>query len=319
MDDNLREAIRVFNAEIEELERVKENLDKNFSILVNMIFDSNGKVVITGIGKSGHIGKKISATLASTGTNSVFINAAEALHGDLGVIKKEDIVIAISNSGNSDEISNILPSIRRIGAKIVAFTGNENSILGKEADLIINIAIDKEACPLGIAPMSSATVTLVTGDAMAAALIKKRNFRPEDFAVYHPGGSLGRRLLSKVYDFMHKGDELPVVTRDTHIEQVLMVLTHKKMGAVCVTDGDKLEGIITEGDIRRALLHKDKFFTYSAGDVMTKNPVYVTPGLQAIEALEKMENRESQINVLPVLEDGKLVGIIRIHDLLKLR
>ena len=319
MDNNLTEAKRVFDAEIDELIKVKNNLDENFSKLVDMIYESDGKVVITGIGKSGHIGKKISATLASTGTNSVFINAAEALHGDLGVIKRNDIVIAISNSGNSDEILNILPSMKRIGAKIIAFTGNKISGLGKEAELIIDISIEKEACPIGIAPMTSATVTLVMGDALAAALIKKRNFRPEDFAVYHPGGSLGRRLLLKVADLMHKGEELPAVTGDTHIEVVLMELTKKKMGAVCVVDGEKLEGIITEGDIRRALVHKDKFFDYTAKDVMTKNPIFVESGLQAIEALEKMEKRESQISVLPVIDNDKLVGLIRIHDLLNLR
>ena len=319
MDNNLTEAKRVFDAEIDELIKVKNNLDENFSKLVDMIYESDGKVVITGIGKSGHIGKKISATLASTGTNSVFINAAEALHGDLGVIKRNDIVIAISNSGNSDEILNILPSMKRIGAKIIAFTGNKISGLGKEAELIIDISIEKEACPIGIAPMTSATVTLVMGDALAAALIKKRNFRPEDFAVYHPGGSLGRRLLLKVADLMHKGEELPTVTGGTHIEVVLMELTKKKMGAVCVVDGEKLEGIITEGDIRRALVHKDKFFDYTAKDVMTKNPIFVESGLQAIEALEKMEKRESQISVLPVIDNDKLTGLIRIHDLLNLR
>ena len=167
--------------------------------------------------------------------------------------------------------------------------------------------------------MTSATVTLVMGDALAAALIKKRNFRPEDFAVYHPGGSLGRRLLLKVADLMHKGEELPTVTGGTHIEVVLMELTKKKMGAVCVVDGEKLEGIITEGDIRRALVHKDKFFDYTAKDVMTKNPIFVESDLQAIEALEKMEKRESQISVLPVIDNDKLTGLIRIHDLLNLR
>lgn len=319
MDKSLTEAKRVFEAEIEELIKVKDKLDENFSKLVDMIYESKGKVVITGIGKSGHIGKKISATLASTGTSSVFINAAEALHGDLGVIKGEDIVIAISNSGNSDEILNILPSMRRIGAKIAAFTGNKNSVLGKDADLMINIAIDREACPMGLAPMTSATVTLVMGDALAAALMQKRDFKPENFAVYHPGGSLGRRLLLKVADLMHKNDELPELGKDAHIDTVIMELTKKKMGAVCITDGGKLIGIVTEGDIRRALVHKEKFFDYTAEDVMTKNPIFVSPDLQAIEALEKMEARESQISVLPVVENEKLAGIIRIHDLLNLR
>lgn len=320
----LQEAKNTFDIEISELEKVKNKIGDEFIKLVETIYNLDGKkVVLTGIGKSGIIGKKIAATLASTGTSSIFINAAEALHGDLGMISNGDVVIAISNSGNSDEVLSILNPIKRIGAKIVAFTGNEKSTLGKYADIIINIGVEKEACPLGTAPMASTTATLVMGDALAVALMKLRNFTENDFAKYHPGGSLGKRLLLKVKDLMHFGEELPVLHKDSKIEDVLLILTKKKMGAVCITENgnthEKLIGIITEGDIRRALSHKEKFFTYIAENIMIKNPIFIEKEKMALEALNLMENRESQISVLPVVENEKLVGIIRIHDLVGLK
>lgn len=320
----LQEAKNTFDIEISELEKVKNKIGDEFIKLVETIYNLDGKkVVLTGIGKSGIIGKKIAATLASTGTSSIFINAAEALHGDLGMISNGDVVIAISNSGNSDEVLSILNPIKRIGAKIVAFTGNEKSTLGKYAEIIINIGVEKEACPLGTAPMASTTATLVMGDALAVALMKLRNFTENDFAKYHPGGSLGKRLLLKVKDLMHFGEELPVLHKDSKIEDVLLILTKKKMGAVCITENgntnEKLIGIITEGDIRRALSHKEKFFAYVAENIMIKNPIFIEKEKMALEALNLMENRESQISVLPVVENEKLVGIIRIHDLVGLK
>ena len=301
----IQEAKKVFDIEISELEKVKNKLDDRFEKTVNLIYGlKNNKVVVTGIGKSGLIGKKIAATLASTGTSAIFVNAAEALHGDLGMISNGDVVIAISNSGNSDEILSILTPIKKIGGKIVALTGNE-------------------ACPLGTAPMSSTTATLVMGDAIAVALMKMRNFTENDFAKYHPGGSLGKRLLLTVSDLMHMGDELPVVGENEEIENVLLLLTKKKMGAVCISENgranSKLKGIITEGDIRRALQHKEKFFTYKAKDIMISSPISINRDSMALEALHLMENRKSQINVLPVVEDGNVVGIIRIHDLIGLK
>ena len=306
------------------MEKIKKKIDSKFEEMVNNILElKNNKVVITGIGKSGHIGAKIAATLSSTGTSIIFINSAEALHGDLGMISNGDIVIAISNSGNSDEILSILNPIRKIGAKLIAFTGNEKSTLAKNSDIVINIGVEKEACPLGTAPMSSTTATLVMGDALAVALMKKRNFTENDFAKYHPGGSLGKRLLLTVRDLMHSGDELPVLSKEEIIENILLVLTKKKMGAVCISDtgneNGKLIGIITEGDIRRALHHKEKFFTYRAKDIMIENPISVQVESMALDALHLMENRESQINVLPVVKDNNIVGIIRIHDLVGLR
>lgn len=304
----------LFDKEICELEKVKGKISDSLEIVVNLILNSKGKVVITGIGKSGIIGKKIAATLASTGTLAVFMNSAEGLHGDLGMINKNDIVIAISNSGNSDEVISIIPSIKKIGATLIAMTGNSNSKLGKEADAILDIGVEKEGCPLNLAPMSSTTSTLVMGDALATVLITARNFKPENFAVYHPGGSLGRRLLMKVRDVMHK--DLPIAQLTSDMDTVIMTMTKKRLGVVCIVENDELLGIITEGDIRRALKMKDKFFTLKAEDIMTRDYTYATENIMALDALDLMENRESQISVLPVLSDKKIVGVVRIHDLL---
>ena len=304
----------LFDKEICELEKVKGKISDSLEIVVNLILNSKGKVVITGIGKSGIIGKKIAATLASTGTLAVFMNSAEGLHGDLGMINKNDIVIAISNSGNSDEVISIIPSIKKIGATLIAMTGNSNSRLGKEADAILDIGVEKEGCPLNLAPMSSTTSTLVMGDALATVLITARNFKPENFAVYHPGGSLGRRLLMKVRDVMHK--DLPIAQLTSDMDTVIMTMTKKRLGVVCIVENDELLGIITEGDIRRALKMKDKFFTLKAEDIMTRDYTYATENIMALDALDLMENRESQISVLPVLLDKKIVGVVRIHDLL---
>lgn len=314
--DSIKLAKDLFNSEIKELEKVRDKIDENMEKTVDLIFNSKGKVVITGIGKSGLIGKKIAATLASTGTHAIFMNSAEGLHGDLGMISSEDVVIAISNSGNSEEVLSLLPSIKRIGASLIAMTGNKNSPLGREAEYILNIGIEKEGCPLNLAPMASATSTLVMGDALAAILIRKRNFKPENFAVYHPGGTLGRRLLMKVKDVMHGGEELPLVPFTSTVDELILTMTKKRLGAVCVMNEDKMVGIITEGDLRRALAHKEKFFTMKAEDIMTRNFTQVEENIMAIEALDAMENRESQISVLPVMRDGQLVGIVRVHDLL---
>ncbi|MEG2848375.1 MAG: KpsF/GutQ family sugar-phosphate isomerase, partial [Bacilli bacterium] len=276
----------LFDKEICELEKVKNKISDSLEVVVNLILESKGKVVITGIGKSGIIGKKIAATLASTGTHAVFMNAAEGLHGDLGIISKNDIVIAISNSGNSDEVLSIIPSIKKIGAILVAMTGNPNSSLGKLSNAILNIGVEQEGCPLNLAPMSSTTSTLVMGDALATVLIKARNFKPENFAVYHPGGSLGRRLLMKVKDVMHK--DLPIVETYSDMDNVIMTMTKKRLGVVCIVKDDVLLGIITEGDIRRALKMKDKFFTLKAEDIMTTNYTYATEDIMALDALELM-------------------------------
>lgn len=315
--DIIEEAKQVFDIEISELKKVRDRIDISIEKAAKLILESKGKVVITGIGKSGLVGKKMAATFASTGTLSIFMNSAEGLHGDLGVISKNDVVIAISNSGNSDEVVGIIPAIKKIGAKIIAMTGNKKSKLGTESDVVLDIGVETEACPLNLAPTSSTTATIVMGDALAAILITLRNFKPENFALYHPGGSLGRRLLLKVRDVMHGGTELPIGSKNEEIDSILIKLSEKKMGGVCIADeSGKLEGIITEGDIRRALKDKDRFFSFKASDIMTKNPIRISEDDMAIEALDIMENRESQISVLPVVNGEKVVGIVRIHDLL---
>lgn len=310
-------AKNLFDCEIEELKKVKEKIDENIELAVDLIFNCKGKIVITGIGKSGLIGKKIAATLASTGTHTIFMNSAEGLHGDLGMICSSDIVIAISNSGNSEEVLSLVPSIKRIGAKIIAMTGNKMSPLGRASECILNIGIEKEGCPLNLAPMASATSTLVMGDALASILIKKRNFKPENFAVYHPGGTLGRRLLMKVRDIMHKGNSIPIVKETSSVDELIMTMTKKQLGAAFVMDSqNKMVGIITEGDLRRALSKKEEFFKLESSDIMTKKFVSAEEDMMAIEALDLMENRTSQISILPVMKAGELVGIIRVHDLL---
>ena len=310
-------AKKLFDSEIEELIKVRDKINNDIEKIVELILNSKGKVVITGIGKSGLIGKKIAATLASTGTHAIFMNSAEGLHGDLGMICEGDIVIAISNSGNSEEVLSLIPSIKKIGATLIAMTGNEKSPLGREAKYILNIGIEKEGCPLNLAPMSSSTSTLVMGDALAAILIERRNFKPENFAVYHPGGTLGRRLLMKVRDVMHKGERLPLVEDKASVDELILKMTKKRLGAVCVMNSkNKMVGIITEGDLRRALAKKEEFFKLKAEDIMTKNFTYAKEDIMAIEALDIMENRESQISVLPVMKDEELVGIVRVHDLL---
>lgn len=314
--DIIKYAKNIFNIEIEELQKVRDRISEEMIVAANMILASKGKVVITGIGKSGLIGKKIAATMASTGTYAVFMNSAEGLHGDLGMIHPDDIVIAISNSGNSDEVTSILPSIKKIGAKLIAMTGNNHSKLGRAADCILDIAVSKEACPLELAPTSSTTSTLVMGDALSVVLMELRQFKPENFAVYHPGGSLGRRLLMKVKDVMHKEEDLAICNAADTVDDVLMNMTAKKLGAVCVVEDKDIIGLITEGDIRRALKEREKFFTFKATDVMTTTFTSIGEEKMAIDALDLMENRKSQISVLPVVEGKELRGLVRIHDLL---
>lgn len=319
MIDSLKIAEEVFTTEIEELQKVQSRLDRDFVTLCDVIVKSAGKVVITGVGKSGLIGQKIAATLASTGTTSIFMHSTEGLHGDLGMITGEDVVIAISNSGRSEEVVSIMPSIKKIGAVVAVMTGDRKSPLAEYSDYLLDIGVEREACPINLAPTCSTTATLVMGDALAAALIRLRDFQPENFALYHPGGSLGRRLLTQVKDVMHGGDEVPRVSLDTPIETILLAMTEKQLGAVCVTEGNCLIGLITEGDIRRALSKKELFFTFTANDVMTADPIVIQPTDMAVEALATMENRSSQISVLPVVESGELVGLVRIHDLLMVR
>lgn len=317
--DILKEAKNVLDIEIDSLTRTKELLDEGFVQAVELIYRCKGKVIITGMGKSGLIGRKIAATLSSTGTLSVFLHPAEGMHGDLGIVSPSDVIIAISKGGESEEILGIMPSVRKIGAKIISLVGDKDSALAKASDIVIDASVEKEACPINLAPTASTTVVLVLGDALAAVLLKLRGFKADDFALYHPGGKLGKQLLLKVKDLMHKGEENAVAHEDTSIKDVLIEMTSKAMGGVNIIDRErKLVGIITDGDLRRALQSHDNILELRAEDIMTKNPTRVTSEDMAICALELMENRPSQIMVLPVVdEDNCVVGILRLHDLVR--
>lgn len=311
---------KVFDMEIEELVYARERLDKHFESAVTAILKCKGKIIVTGVGKSGIIGHKISASLSSTGTQSVYMNSAEGLHGDLGMISYNDIVLAISYSGSSPEIVQLLPSIKLIGAKIICLTGDNESPLAKSSDIVLNISVKKEACPLNIAPTSSTTTALVMGDALAVALLKKRNFKLESFAVYHPGGALGRRLLTKVKDIMQTKEGVPVGKKEDSLLRILDKLTEKNLGIVCIEENRKVIGIITDGDIRRALHRLEvDFFDMKASDIMTTNFRFTTKEKKAIEVLEIMEIQGARVSCLPVLEAQELVGMVKLHDVYKVR
>ncbi|MBR5858276.1 MAG: KpsF/GutQ family sugar-phosphate isomerase, partial [Phascolarctobacterium sp.] len=279
-----------------------------------------GRTVITGMGKSGIIGRKMAATFASTGTPSFYLHPAEGIHGDLGMVTADDVVIALSNSGETGEILNILPSLRRIGAKIIAMVGNANSTLAKNSDVVLDVGVEKEACPLGLAPTSSTTAALAYGDAIALALLQKRNFTASQFAVFHPGGSLGRKLLLTVGNIMHKGEENPLVSAETTVQEALFVITDKGLGAVSVVDEEgKMLGVLTDGDIRRGLSKGVDFLQRSVADLMTKAPKYITADKLAAQALHLMEsNQPKPITVLPVLDENKVViGLLHMTDLVR--
>ena len=297
------------------------NSAKNLSIemvrAAREIYSCKGRVVVVGLGKSGHVGRKISATLASLGTPSFFLHAAEASHGDLGMVREEDIGLFISNSGASSEIVALLPHFRRTGAGLIAITGSLASPLAENADIVINAHVSNEGDPLHLAPMSSTTLELVLGDALATMVTILRGLKREDFALFHPGGSLGRKLLTRVRDVMGKGDNLPVVMEGVTVKDALFVITGKGYGATCITDSDgKLTGVFTDGDLRRLMERLgNEAFTAKIDDAMTRNPKTITPDALAAEAVRIMEHNE--ISVLIAVEGGKPVGIIHIHELLK--
>lgn len=306
----------VFQKEIDEVIKVRDRVGIEVEKCIKMILETKGKVVITGVGKSGHIGKKLAATFSSTGTLTIFMHSTEGLHGDLGMVHEDDLIIAISHSGNTEEVMSIMPSIKKIGCKVVAMTGNKESKLAKEADCVLDIGVEEEACSLNLAPTSSSTATLMMGDAIAITLMEIKKFMPEDFALYHPGGSLGRRLLLKVTDIMHKVEEIALCEENEGIDSILLKMTNKNLGAACIMKDDKIVGIITEGDIRRALKNKENFFEFEAKDIMTTTFKSVKDDAMAIEAMQIMEKGKSKIYQLPVIDnEGKLVGLVRLHDL----
>lgn len=309
-------ARRVIQIENNALTMLSENIDEQFTAACDVILQSKGRLIITGMGKSGHISNKIAATMASTGTPAYFVHPGEALHGDLGMIKSEDVVIAISNSGSTEELLVLANAITRQGTTLIAMTGNASSQLSSIADVHLSIAIEEEACPMGLAPTSSTTVTLVLGDALAVALLEARGFTPEDFARSHPAGRLGKRLLVRVQDIMHTDDALPIVSADTPIQQTILEMTSKKLGVAMIADAANiLSGIFTDGDLRRAF-EKAINMQNTVATVQTECRYFCTPDALAVDALELMQSKE--ITVLPVLDrDHAIRGIIHMHDLLK--
>ncbi|HAS3379298.1 TPA: arabinose-5-phosphate isomerase KdsD [Vibrio cholerae] len=310
-------AKQVLATEIHALQQLEQYINDDFARACAMILaNQTGKVVVMGMGKSGHIGKKIAATLASTGTSAFFVHPGEASHGDLGMIERGDIVLAISNSGESSEILALLPVLKRLSIRVISMTGNPNSNMAKLADIHLQITVPREACPLELAPTSSTTATLVMGDALAVALMQARGFTAEDFALSHPGGALGRKLLLKLNDIMHSGDALPKVAPQALIRDALLEISQKGLGMTAIVDEQNtLLGIFTDGDLRRILDKRIDIHSTVIADVMTPQPTVAQPNLLAVEGLNLMQAK--RINGLMLVENNQLVGALNMHDLLK--
>lgn len=307
----------VIETETAAVAALNSRIDADFARACRHLLDCHGRAVVIGMGKSGHIGGKIAATLASTGTPAFFVHPGEASHGDLGMITPDDVVIALSNSGETDEIIALLPVIKRLGVPLLAMTGNPNSTLGQTADVCLDVSVDKEACPLGLAPTSSTTATLAMGDAIAIALLEAREFSAEDFALSHPGGTLGRRLLLHVSNIMHTGEEMPVVTESTPLSEALLEMTRKGLGTTAVVDADnRVSGVFTDGDLRRTLDTGIDVRHVIIRDVMTRHCKTMRGDALAVEALSLMEDHK--INALLVVDDDqRLTGVLNMHDLLR--
>ncbi|MFT6221075.1 MAG: arabinose-5-phosphate isomerase [Candidatus Endobugula sp.] len=309
---------RTIQMELEAVHDLSSRIDSTFHDACELIRHCQGKVIVTGMGKSGHIGKKIAATLASTGTPAFFIHPGEASHGDLGMISANDVVIAISNSGNSAEVTALTPLLHRLKIPLISMTGNKVSTLAKAADVNLDISVKCEACPLDLAPTSSTTVTLVMGDALAVALLEAKGFSAEDFAFSHPGGALGKRLLLKVSDVMHTGDKIPCVPFQASLSQALLEMTQKGLGmTTIITDGGQLAGVFTDGDLRRTIDKGSDIRTIRIQDIMNTSPNIITKNMLAAEALGIME--EKSITSLVVISDAQqqAIGVVHLHDILR--
>ena len=315
--DFIEQGLRVLNIERAAIDDITPSVNEAFADACQRMLACKGRVVVTGMGKSGHIGNKIAATLASTGTPAFFVHPGEASHGDLGMITPQDVVLAMSNSGETSEVVSLIPVIKRLGVTLVSLTGNPNSTLARAADVHINVAVQLEACPLGLAPTASTTAALVMGDAMAVALLNARGFTADDFALSHPGGSLGRRLLLRVSDIMHDGERLPKVRQDAIIKDALLEISRKGLGMTAVVDpNDVLLGIFTDGDLRRILDQQVDVHTTSIASVMTARCITVRPEMLAAEALKIMEDKK--INGLVVVNKQQCpIGAFNMHDLLR--
>jgi arabinose-5-phosphate isomerase len=312
----LDKAKEVLKTEAEGILELADRLDENFTAIVDLIFNSRGRLIVSGIGKSGIIGRKIAATLNSTGTSALFLHPVEAMHGDLGQVGADDIFLALSNSGETNELKTLLPAIRDIGCKIIAFAGNKTSSLVKLCDIVVDVSVDSEACPLGLSPTTSTTVLLAMGDALAVVLLEKKNFKASDFKKLHPGGTLGQRLTGSVGDIMLSDNRLPMVAEKTPMEEAIKAVDAGGLGATMVVNTNLgLAGIITDGDIRRMVAAKNSISALMVENVMTRNPRHIRPDAPAYDALYMME--KNQITVLPVVDaQGKVCGILHLHDIL---
>ncbi|MBS0013290.1 MAG: KpsF/GutQ family sugar-phosphate isomerase [Desulfobacterales bacterium] len=311
-----KRAGEVLRIEAEGIEKLAAHLDDQFNRLVDLIYQSRGRVIVAGIGKSGLIARKIVATLNSTGTRSLFLHPVEAMHGDLGIVSADDVFIALSNSGQTDELNILIPSIRSVGCPVVAFTGNFRSSLAAQSDLLIYVGVEKEACPLGLAPTASTSAQLAMGDALAVVLLEKRKFNTSDFQKFHPGGNLGRRLSYGVSDIMLTGAAVPTAATGTSMEQALAEMERCRLGVIFIVDEkNRLSGIITDGDIRRLVVQRVSVYDNAVEAMMTPNPKHVHPATPLYEALNIMETH--QITVLPAIDEtGTIVGALHLHDIL---
>ncbi|MEG0848689.1 MAG: KpsF/GutQ family sugar-phosphate isomerase [Flavobacterium sp.] len=301
-------------SESEAITKLIDFLDENFFEATQRIYETKGRLIVTGIGKSAIIAQKMVATFNSTGTPSMFLHASEAIHGDLGMIQNEDIIICISKSGNSPEIKVLVPLLKRFGNTLIAITGNITSALAKGSDYVLNTTVDTEACPINLAPTNSTTAQLVMGDALAVCLMEMRDFKPEDFAVYHPGGALGKKLLLRVKDMIEHSLK-PMVTPETSVKKVIFEISEKRLGVTAVIENDKIVGIITDGDIRRMLNDRDSIADLTAKDIMSKNPKLVSSETMAVDALNILE--DFSITQLIVADNGEYKGVLHLHDILK--
>ncbi|HRP01871.1 MAG TPA: KpsF/GutQ family sugar-phosphate isomerase [Candidatus Kapabacteria bacterium] len=317
-EDLISEAIRVFEDEIEGLQIAKNKIDSSFADAVTLISSSH-KVVLSGVGKSGLIARKIAATLSSIGCSATFLHPVEALHGDIGLVQKDDVAILLSKSGTTEELNKLIPYLKFRGAKIISILGNINSTIASYSDVVLDGTVEREACPFNLAPTTSSTLALVIGDALAIAVMKVRGTTLEDFSKLHPLGLIGRSITVKVSDIMHKGTNIPTIQQSAKLKDAIIEISRKNLGCVCVVnDAYILEGIITDGDIRRVFQHTENITDLRVFDIMTKDPIKISEGAYLQEAIALMENRNSEISVLPVVDiNQQLLGVIRLHDIVR--
>lgn len=312
----LKKAREVIRKEAKAIASLEKKINKEFSRAVDLILNCQGRVIVTGMGKSGIIGKKIAATLTSIGTSAIFLHPAEGIHGDLGLVQRSDVVIAVSKSGGTDELYQLIPLFKRLGVPIITLTGNIKSPVAEKSDVIIDVSVDEEACPNNLIPTSSTTAALVMGDALAVVILEKRGFSPQDFALLHPGGNLGKKLLLKVSDIMHRGNDIPIVNQKANMKEIILMMTSKRFGTTAViNDKKELVGIFTDGDLRRLVERTEDILGLKAKDVMSKNPKTIGENELAAKALNQMEHHKITC-LIAVDKKRKPIGIVHMHDLL---